>query len=645
MRKLLCLLLGGALLTAACTKTPTAVSPDKNVQIALTLNEEGEPAYTVTYGGTEVIASSRLGLVLAEGDTLGKGLRIKAVKEVRIDESYPIYAGKRDSAVNRCTELTVTLEEKTGTQRYFDIILRAYDDGAALRYTVPQQTGIADYDLTAELTQFALAGTDTLWAQTVTRFYKNHYEHKYQQVTVDSLPDSSFVQLPLVFENSGYAGAISEAELKNYAGLYLQKEGPRFTAAISRTGDNPVVVRSEAGLTTPWRLVMLEKQAVDLIGSDLVTNLSSPCAIDDPSWIRPGKVSWDWWNDRKVVGRPFKSGMNNETMKYFIDFASEKGLEYMLIDAGWYGEADDTIADITKTIPQIDIPMLVEYANERNVGLMLWTNWINTRNQLEEAMKQYADWGIKGLKIDYMDGDLQRIVEFYWDVADCAARNRLLVDFHGAYKPTGLRRTYPNVMTYEGVLGLEHAKWSRNITPKHNVTLPFTRMIVGPMDYTPGAMDNRTAEAFVADYSAPSTMGTRAHQLAMYVVYESPLQMLSDHPAAYRGQVTTEFLKAVPVSWDETLPLEGAIGEYVVLARRKGDKWFVGAMTGEAPRSVTVPLAFLDKERSYTATRYGDAPDSEIAPKNTLIEKITVTAADTLTIDMVAGGGAAVIIE
>ena len=384
---------------------------------------------------------------------------------------------------------------------------------------------------------------------------------------------------------------------------------------------------------------MLADRAIDLMKSNLVYNLSAPCKIQNPDWIKSGKVAWDWWNDQTVVGQSFEKGMNNATMKYFIDFAAETGLEYMLIDAGWYGAADDTIADITKCVPGIDIPELVSYGRNKNVGIILWTNWINTRNQLEEALKTYSDWGVKGLKIDYMDGDLQRIVDFYYKTADCAARNKLLVDFHGSCKPTGLGRTYPNVMSYEGVLGLEHCKWSKRITPEHNVTIPFTRMLVGPMDYTPGAMNNKTEKDFEADYSSPSTIGTRAHQLAMYVVYESPLQMLSDHPAAYRGQETTEFLKTVPATWNETLPLEGEISKYIVLARRNGERWFVGAMNGNEERTVTIPLNFLKLGTKYEAVIYKDSIDSDTYPQHTDISTKRFKSIDVLSIKMVKGGG------
>lgn len=630
----------------ACKQLPQATSPDGKTRIGVQVTESGQLNYSVTYKGIPIIHDALLGLVLENGDTLGNHLEIAKVESRFIDETYPVYAGKCDTARNKCTEITIALKEKQSTQRIFNVILRAYDDGVAFRYVVPKQPSIKTYHLLSELSQFTLGGAYRMWTQAVTKFYKNHYERPYEPMMLDSMPVGMRVQLPLVFEGEQFVGAISEAELKDYTGLYLERgtvlNSATLTATLSRADEKDIPVRQTDSIVTPWRLIMLADRSVDLIKSNLVYNLSEPCKVQAPEWIKPGKVAWDWWNDQKVIGQTFEKGMNNQTMKYFIDFAAETGLEYMLIDAGWYGAADDTIADITKCVQGIDIPELVSYGRSKNVGILLWTNWINTRNQLEEAMKTYFDWGVKGLKIDYMDGDLQRIVDFYYKTAECAARNKLLVDFHGSYKPTGLNRTYPNVMSYEGVLGLEHCKWSKRITPEHNVTIPFTRMLVGPMDYTPGAMDNRTKESFVADYSSPATMGTRAHQLAMYVVYESPLQMLSDHPAAYRGQATTEFLRIVPAAWSETLPLDGEIGKYIVLARRSGNRWFLGAMNGNEKRAVAVPLSFLKSGKKYEATVYADSGDSELNPQYTDIRKKIVTAVDVLSIHMVEGGGCAV---
>lgn len=411
----------------ACKPSSEAISPDGNVRIGVQVTGNGQLNYSVTYKGNSIIQDALLGLVLEDGDTLGNHLKITGIESRMIDETYPVYAGKCDRVHNNCAEIAVALEEKQ-SGRMYSVILRAYDDGVAFRYVVPNQPSIHNYNVSGELTQFSLGGERRIWMQTITKFYKNHYEHPYQSMILDSVPSGTRIQLPLVLQGNNFAGAISEAELKDYAGLYLEKgiksDNVILAATLSRINDEDIPVRQTDSIITPWRLVMLADRGVDLIKSNLVYNLSKPCKIESPDWIKSGKVAWDWWNDQQAVGHPFEKGMNNATMKYFIDFASETGLEYMLIDAGW---------------------------------------------------------GVKGLKIDYMDGDLQHIVDFYYKTAACAANNRLLVDFHGSCKPTGLNRTFPNVMSYEGVLGLEHCKWSKRITPRHNVTIPFTRILVGPI--------------------------------------------------------------------------------------------------------------------------------------------------------------------
>ena len=618
------------------------VSPNGQVEIGLETTDNRKLCYYVKYNDSVIIEKSFLNLLLSDSISLGNDVRIVDCLHKDVVEQYRMYAGKCDSVKTSFSESIVSVETETGIK--YNVSLRAYDDGVAFRYIVPHQKFLKSYNLLAEHSQFAFHDDVKMWVQKISKFYKNHYEHPYEAMNFDSVPVGMTMQLPLTFESSDYVGAICEAELKDYAGLYLKKDTLSHThflsSELSRKSLDDVPVMQKDSLVTPWRVIMLADKAVDLIKSNLVYDLSTPCQISDVSWIKPGRVAWDWWNDQHVVGQSFKKGMNNETMKYFIDFASEMGLEYMLIDAGWYGAADDTIADITKNVPQIDIPKLVAYACNKNVGLLLWVNWINLRNQMADAMKTYASWGIKGIKIDYMDGDLQNIVDFYYQTAKCAADNKLLVDFHGAYKPTGLNRTYPNVMTYEGVLGLEHCKWSRKITPSHNVTIPFTRMLVGPMDYTPGAMDNRTAEDFVASYSSPCTMGTRMHQAAMYVVYESPLQMLSDSPDAYRGESIMDFLKNVPSTWDETVPLAGKIGEYIVLARRNGNTWYIGALNGsEEKREIRIPLSFLHKGKKYKTILYQDAKDVKLYPKNIEINHGIYTNLDSLDLNLGESGG------
>jgi alpha-glucosidase len=391
----------------------------------------------------------------------------------------------------------------------------------------------------------------------------------------------------------------------------------------------------------PWRVIMVADHPGELIESNVITNLAQPCKIADLSWIKPGKTAWDWWSDRVVEGRNFQGGMNTATMKYYIDFAAYAGLEYMLVDASWYGRHDTSVEDITTTIDAIDMPEILRYATGRNVGIWLWVNWECLRDQMDKALPLYKRWGIKGIKVDYMNGDSQEIVNFYWEVCRKAAEYQLMVNFHGAFKPTGLRRTYPNLMTREGVLGLEWSKWSEKCNPDHELTIPYTRMLAGPMDFTPGAFQVASQDSFVAQIARPMAMGTIAHQLAMYVVYESPIQMLVDHPASYFGNPGLNFLKDVPASWSETKFLSGEVGDFIVLARQYEDEWYVGAMTDWNARNIDIPLDFLGSGL-YMAQIYQDGKEAARFPAQLNISLQEVTAKDTLHILMAPGGGCAV---
>jgi alpha-glucosidase len=403
-----------------------------------------------------------------------------------------------------------------------------------------------------------------------------------------------------------------------------------------------LAVSGRAPLASPWRVVMIGDTPGRLIESTLILSLNDPPAFRDTSWIKPGKAAWDWWSGQLAEGVA-NPGMNDATMKHYIDFAAEFGLEYMLVDAGWYtpkawGEGADLKADITKTVPEIDLPGLVAYARERNVGLILWLNWIPTREQMDRAFPYYERLGVKGVKIDFMDRDDEEMVAFYHSVLKKAAEHHLVVDLHGAYKPTGLVRTYPNYLSQEGVLGAEYNKWSARVTATHNVTLAFTRMLAGPLDYTPAGFRNVTPAEFEPRDKGPLVMTTRAHQLAMYVVYESPLQMVADSPAAYRGQTGAEFIRFVPTSWDETRVLAGEIGKYIVVARRRGRVWFVGAMTNEEPRTLKVPLKFLGRG-PHTLDAFADGADAARDPKQVSGSTSTVRAGGTLTLRLGPSGG------
>jgi alpha-glucosidase len=570
-------------LLASCSKqqSPQVKSPNGDVVISMKL-VEGKPFYSVTYKGKDVILPSQLALQFAEGDLLSGNVEIVSMKDSLIDETYKVYTGKTNQAQNKCNELTVSLKEK-GEGRSYMLKFRAYDDGAAFRYIVPKQKEIANYNLKQERTQFLFAEKTNYWFQHLDGF-NSGYEKAYIKDTIGNLDKKSIVGLPVTFEmESGVAGSLLEADLENFAGMYVVKDTSNEKALISiiapRKDDPSITVKSSNGLKTPWRAVMLADRAVDLIPCNLVKNLNPPSRIEDPSWVKPGLCAWDWWSFQNIPkDAKFKKGMNNATMKYYIDFASEFKLPYMLIDADWYGSFEDTTLPLTRTIPAIDIKELVDYAGKKNVGIILWVSCVNFKYQMDTTLKTFEKWGVKGFKVDFMGSDDQQMVEFYYNSARLGAKYHQMVDFHAAYKPTGLERTYPNVMTYEGVKGLEYSKAGGEPTPEHNATLPFTRMLAGPMDYTPGGFLNVNRDGYIVYHEPPTVLGSRCHELSKYVIYESAWQMVSDWPGAYRGAQGSGFLKVVPAAWDKTVGVEGTIGDNIVLARKSGSDWFMGAM-------------------------------------------------------------------
>jgi alpha-glucosidase len=433
---------------------------------------------------------------------------------------------------------------------------------------------------------------------------------------------------------------ITEADLRGNAAMYLVNPsgtwtGHWFESRLSPDVDDPEVCVVDA-LPHPsaWRVVMVAAEPGRLIESNVITSLNPPTAIKDTAWIRPGKAAWDWWSGS--LGANAQRDFSTTGMKYYVDFAARSGLEYMLVDAGWSDRQD-----ITKMNGRIDIPALVKYAASKGVKVWIWCHSSAVERQMDQAFPLFETWGVAGIKIDFMSRDDQKMINFYYRVAEKAAQHHLMVDFHGSTKPFGLERTYPNVLGYEGVLGLEQSKAGTRDNPDHHAMLPFTRMLAGPMDVTPGGFDNVTKAQFQPRNQRPMVMGTRAHQLAMYVVYDAPFQMVSDYPGAYENQPAFEFIKAVPATWDETRVLDGAPGEFITMARRHGSDWFLGSLTNWQPRQVDIPLSFLGSD-SYAATIYADAADADRNPKNVDIKQQRVDRDTKLKVQLAPGGGYAV---
>lgn len=645
----------------------TVQSPDKNLTATIFLNKENRLMYTVSFKQKEIMAASGLGFILLEGSELKNNLKIVNTQKAVINEAYAIVAGKASKAINHCNELTLHAVETKGLARKMNVIFRCYNDGIAFRYSFPQQAAGTAFNVFAELSEFNFSCDNPCWAQHLPNFNMN-YEKNFDKVTLSTIygrPELSdpimqylycfdfpaafnknkLVGLPLVTEApGGPAIAIAEADLTNYAGMYLQNTAgkPQLHSVLSPLVDgNGIRVKIKTPQQTPWRVIMVADNAGKLIESTLLTNLNRPCKIKDVSWIKPGRSVWDFLAGRAVDGVNFTGGMNMETLKYYVDFAAEYHLEYYTIDEGWspgvnwYKEGP--AVNQLQSAEGIDIPALAKYAAAKNVGLFLWARHDNIRDNMETIFSTFQQWGIKGVKIDFMDSDDQEMVNWYEKCIAMAAKYKLLINFHGAYKATGLTRTYPNYITQEGVKGLEWTNTTTTLTATHNVTLAYTRLLVGPMDYTPGGFNNVRPEQYEFMKFEPIT--TRAQQMAMTVVYESPLLTLADAPHVYRASAESEFFKTVPSSWDETRFVAGITGDYVVVARRKKDDWFVAGINNENSRTLQFALPFLNQQKKYNLTMYQDAADAGSNPK--LVSNTTkqINAGEIITVPMAKSGG------
>lgn len=486
----------------------------------------------------------------------------------------------------------------------------------------------------------------------------SHQESRYEYSKISETKGKKLSCVPFLVElDGGKKLLFSDVNVSEYPGVWVKGTGeanletymPGYPLETKLHADRSLRVSKYADYLAktngkrsyPWRAFVVTDDA-GLLTSTMLYSLADECKLKDTSWIKPGKVSWDWWNCWNLTDVDFEVGINQATYKNYIDFAFKNGLEYIILDEGWSVKGPDTLLEV---IPELDIAGLVEYGKERNVGVILWMTSVSLERSFDKAFKQFDEWGIKGLKVDFMQRDDQVMMDFCEKVAITAAEHKLIVDFHGGSKPTGLQRTYPNVLTHESVVGMETSKWSKNANPEMAVLLPFIRMVVGPMDYTPGAMDNYTEAKFAKNFKNPASQGTRCHQLAMYVVYLSPLQMLADTPTKYRkNPECMPFLQAVPTTWDETVVLEAELGNVVAIARRNGDKWFIGALTDWNSRELTLKLDFLGKG-NYTLSYWADGPKADTEATDTSIGKSVVTAGSDLRVKLAPGGGYAAILE
>lgn len=645
-------LLLGTLCAASQPAFPPLTSPDGRLIVQFSIvpdQNTSAPAhlvYSVSFRGEPLLNESGLGLEFEGQPILGADVRLLDATPSQTDESYRLLTGKVSAARNHFNALRLDLRENAAPSRKLAIEARAYDDAVAFRYVVPEQPGLKDFRLSRENTQFRISKDATTYALVLPN-YRSMYESEFLKLPITAFSNQGGVAstvllgLPLLMNVPGVGWlAITEAGLRDSTAMYLVNPSGNWgghwfeTRLAPHVEDPTLAVSGTLPYHSAWRVLMVASEPAKLIESTVLTSLNPPAAFSDTSWIHPGKAAWDWWSGS--IGPDGKSAYTTETMKYYVDFAATSGFPYMLVDAGWFAHGD-----ITRMNGRVDIPELARYAAQKNVKVWIWLGYQEASRQMDEAFPIYEKWGVAGVKIDFIERDDQAGIAFYYHAADMAARHHLMVDFHGCTKPSGLDRTYPNIMGYEAVAGMEQSKAGARDNPDHRVTLPFTRMLAGRMDYTPGGFDNVTFAEFEPRGRRPMVMGTRAQQLAMYVVYEAPFQMVSDCPQAYKDQPAFDFIKSVPTTWDETRGLAGAPGQFVTIARRHGTDWFIGSMSNWQPRRLEIPLTFLGPGH-FLAEIYADSPDSDRFPKKILKQKKRVSAATVLKAQLAPGGGYAV---
>ncbi|AQQ08925.1 Retaining alpha-galactosidase precursor [Sedimentisphaera cyanobacteriorum] len=637
------LVFASALISNIYAETYKVHSPDDSVQISVEIDKDIQ--WSVKAEGKQILLPSKILLNSSRG-VLGSEPDLISQNKRSISRTLkPAVREKRREIKDNFQEITLNFRQG------WSLVFRAYEDGAAYRFKT-------DFDgeqiIKSETAEFNFPKDHKLYFPEEKSMI-THQEREYLHTSLSKIDSDRFCSIPaLIAPDNSPKVVLTESDLRDYPGFYLQGSGAKSFEAVfpkfvldshinpAGKGDRVPVIDKRADYIAktggtrafPWRVVGIAKEDEDLIDSQLVWKLASPCELEDTSWIKPGKVAWDWYNANNIFGVDFDAGVNTKTYKYFIDFASEHGLDYIILDEGWY-----VLKDLTAPAEDMNLPELFSYAEKKDVGIILWMTWHTLNQQFEEVMPMFEKWGAEGLKVDFMQRDDQWMVNFYEKVAKDAAERHMLVDFHGSYKPAGLRRAYPNVITREGVRGGEQNKWSERANPEHNITLPFTRMYAGPVDYTPGAMVNAQKENFAERFERPMSLGTRCHQLAMYVIFESPLQMLCDSPSLYKQEPECmEFLSAVPTVWDETEVLDAKVAEYALTARKSGEEWYLGAMTDWSERQLEADLSFLGKG-SYTAHIWKDGANAERYASDFAYIKKEVTRKDTLKINLAPGGG------
>lgn len=630
-------------------------SPSGKIMLLVDDSKDGDLTFEISHEGKVLVSPSPIALYFSDSDKSVKIKKGSLKKNLSEKISAPFHHTPEYSV--KYNELNLNLSNKC------DLQFKVFDDGVAYRFISNKkgeqfiENEIIDINIPDDPNIYLSHSTnpDKPMAMAFQNFYK---------VTPLSSASSLLAFTPATIDyGKGLKMTILESDLKAYPGMFIKADSVNgklsgvFAPHPANTDYYPwrrqeyvtsgknYISKTDGSRTFPWRIFAITEKDVQMPVNNLVYTLAEQSKVKDISWIKPGKSAWEWWNDWGLRDVPFKAGINNETYKYFIDFAAENGLEYVVLDEGWYLPSS---GDMLTTIPEIDLPMLIDYANKKGVGLWLWTVFNVLDSQLEEACQKYSEMGIKGFKVDFLDRNDQQAVEMTYRICENAANNNLMLDLHGFYTPTGLNRTYPNVINYESVFGMEEMKWSDPSVdmPEYDVTFPFIRMMAGPVDFTPGAMKNATKEDWRAHYTNPMSQGTRTHQLAHYIVHDTPFSMLADSPSNYlENKDCLDFIASIPSQWDETEVLDGELGEYIVTLRKKDNVWLIGGQTDWNPRDYELDFSFLPVGSDFKVTIVKDGMNAEKQAQDHDWETLTVNSESHKKIHMAPGGGFVVRID
>lgn len=650
---LLCVLLLGTTVFAA--NDYNLLSPNGKLEVAISTSPQ--LSYSVKCNGEQILAPSQIGLKIYEGVQLGVNEKVKRVKRTSANTEIPAQFYFRNTIKDHYNALRIEFSSR------YAVEFRAYDEGVAYRFVTNFKN---DFILESEIAEFVFAkdykGYFPYANPTGTKKdkYFSSFESWYRNVELSKFEADKVAFVPVMVETDNHKVCILEADVEHYPGMFVSN--PTGATALSAEfapmpdkvvegghhqlqgivmSRKPYVAECKAVTNTPWRIVLVTDNANTLLDNDMVYRLASPSRLEDTSWIKPGKVAWEWWNYWGLMGVPFKVGINTETYNYYVDFAAKSGVEYVILDEGW---AVKYANDLRQVVPEIDLKAIIDNANAKGVGIILWAGYNAVAGKEEEICRHFAEMGVKGFKVDFLDRDDAPMVDFQYKIAEIAAKYKLMIDFHGCPKPTGMNRTYPNIVNFEAVLGLENAKFVR----KHNtynqveydIQIPYLRMVAGPMDYTQGAMRNASKANYYPCHHAPMSQGTRCRQLAMYAIYFAPFAMLCDSPSLYeREEECTKFIAEFPTVWDETVVLDGAFSDYVAMARCSGDVWYVGVISDWTARKVELDLSKILGEGNYVAEVFRDGLNADRLGEDYIHETVVVPASRKMVADMAPAGG------